>query len=111
MQIGKLRHRITLQSRVQTQDPVSGAVELTWSDYATEVPAEVVPLSGREFLSAAAEQAGVIARIVIRYDAGVLPTMRLVFDGVNHNIEAVLPDPTARRHLTLMVSRGTTDGD
>lgn len=111
MQIGKLRHRIAIQSRVETQDATSGAVTLTWANYATDVPAEVVPLSGREFMAASAEQAGVEARIMVRYDAGILPTMRVTFDGLSYDIRAVLPDPTARRHLALMVSRGVTDGD
>jgi len=28
--------------------------------------------------------------------------MRITHDGNTYNIKAVLPDPTARRHLTLM---------
>ena len=110
MKAGILRHRITLQSLTTTQDPVTGETTPTWTDFAADVPAEVVPLSGREFLSAAATQAEVSARMTIRYQPGVLPTMRVLFDGAIYNIAAVLPDPTARRHITLMVSKGVNDG-
>ena len=66
------------------------------------VPAEVWPLSGREYIAAQAEQAGVTTRITIRYQAGIEPAMRVLHDGKAYNIRAVLPDPTLRRHLTLM---------
>lgn len=80
-----------------------------WALFAGNVPAEFVPLSGREYLQAAATQSEVTARVTIRYMAGVVPTMRLVHDGTAYRIEAVLPDPTARRHITLMVSTGEAD--
>lgn len=106
----RLRHRITLQSQSQTQDPNTGAVTTTWADWLADEPAEVVPLSGREFISAAANVAGVDTRMTIRYRAGVLPTMRVVFDGNNYQVSAVLQDPSNRRWLTLMCQRGVNDG-
>ena len=36
--------------------------------------------------------------------------MRVVFDSQNYQIHAVLPDPTNRKWLTLMVERGVNDG-
>lgn len=110
MKAGALRQRITLQAMTPTQDPVTGEITTAWADFAADVPAEVVPLSGREFIAAAATQAEVSARVTIRYLAGVLPSMRMLFDGQTYAIAAVLPDPTARKHLTLMVSRGVSDG-
>lgn len=108
----RLRHRITLQRQVQTQDlDAGGAVELTWEDFAADEPAEVVPVSGREFIQANAMQIQVSARMTIRYRAEVDPAMRVVFDGETYDIQAVLPDSSARRWLTLMVTKGTGDGD
>lgn len=98
----KLRHRITLQSQVQAQDPTTGEVTVTWADAVADEPAEVVPLSGREFIQSNATQAGVDTRMTIRWRPGIEPAMRTVFDGRNYNIHAVLPDPTNRRWLTLM---------
>jgi SPP1 family predicted phage head-tail adaptor len=106
---GRLRHLVTIQTRGETRNPDGGSVP-AWADFAVGVPAEFQSVSGREYLSAGALQAEVTAKITIRYLSGVLPSMRVVFDGLNYNIAAVLPDPTARRHMTLMVSEGLNDG-
>lgn len=81
-----------------------------WVDFAAGVPASVIPLSGREFVSAGELQGEVQARVTIRWMDGVLDTMRILFDDDVYAIKAVLPDPTARRHITLMVSEGVGDG-
>lgn len=106
MQPGRLRHRGDIERPATVQDPVTLALRDTWATFATGVPAEVVPLSGREFIAAQAEQAGVTTRITIRYLVGVLPEMRFRHLGVAYNIKAVLPDPTFRKHLTLMCEAG-----
>lgn len=100
-----LRHRITLQEQTPIQDTTTGAVVLSWTDWLVDEPAEVVPLSGREFLQAQTTQVQVDARMTIRWRTGVLPTMRAQFDGATYQITAVLPDPSARRWLTLMVKQ------
>jgi SPP1 family predicted phage head-tail adaptor len=104
-----LRHRITLQSQGQVRGE-DGEAEQGWADFAVNVPASVVPLSGREFMAAGELQGEVQARIAIRWMPGVLDTMRALFDGKVYAIRAVLPDPTGRRHITLMVSGGVADG-
>lgn len=109
MKAGSLRHRITLEHNVTTRDQWGGEV-VGWQTFAADVPAEVVPLSGREFIAAGELQGQVQARITIRYLPGVLDTMRIQFDGAMYAIRAVLPDPTGRRHLTLMVDKGVASG-
>lgn len=106
----KLRHRITLQQQVHTQDPTTGEDLVTWATFLADEPAEVVPLSGREFIQSAATQAAVDTRMTIRWRSGVEPTMRVVFDGNNYRVSAVLPDPSNRRWLTIMAERGVNDG-
>ncbi|WP_440225753.1 phage head closure protein [Dokdonella sp. MW10] len=101
----RLRHRVDIEMPARVQD-ASGSLTDTWASYARRVPADVVPLSGREFIAAQAEQAGVTTRITIRLDAGVIPNMRIRHLGVVHNILAVLPDPSFRRHMTLMCEAG-----
>ncbi|MEO6659444.1 MAG: phage head closure protein [Burkholderiaceae bacterium] len=103
------RHRITLQSPGEVRGP-DGESESGWSDFAADVPASVVPLSGREFMSAGETQGETQARMAIRWMPGVLDTMRVLFDGKVYAINAVLPDPTARRHITLMTSGGVSNG-
>lgn len=107
----RLIHVVTLQEQEHEQDPATGAVSVTWADWLVDEPAEFVPVSGREFIQSAGKQAQVSARATIRWRAGVDPSMRLIFDGRAYNIQAVLPDPSARRWLTLMVSEGPSDGD
>jgi SPP1 family predicted phage head-tail adaptor len=104
MDPGKLRHRITLQSLVPTQDAATGAITSTWVDFAT-VWASVEPLSAREFIAASATQSKVVARIVIRYLAAVKPSMRAVHGAHSYNIEGVLADrDSGIEYLTLPVS-------
>lgn len=114
MQAGKLRHRIQLQQQVQEQDPETGAVVLVWQDWPTlgkKLFASIEPLSARDFIAAQALQSQVTARIVIRYRAGVLPTMRALHLGKVYNIHGVLPDPDSGiEYLTLPVSEGVKDG-
>ena len=63
MRIGKLRHRITIECVVETQD-ADGAVIETWSTYET-VQASIDPISGREYFAAQSTQADVTHRICI----------------------------------------------
>jgi SPP1 family predicted phage head-tail adaptor len=102
MRSGKLRHRISIEALVSVVNTTTGATEEQWVAFISGVPADVVPLSGREFVAAAAKQSEIAARITIRYTPGVLPTMRVNHDDTIYGIKAVLPDPTLRRHLTLM---------
>ena len=104
MIIGKMRHRITIQSITPTRDPVSGAVIETWGTYLADVPAMVVPVSGKEYLSASAEQSGIQAKITIRYDSGVTSAMRIQWDSKTYQIKDIFPDETARGYLVLMVT-------
>lgn len=76
--IGKLRHRITIQTKTRTKTD-TGGYEETWSDLAS-CWAEVVPGSGREMLSADQKSHRVTHRITIRARSDVRPFMRVSFD-------------------------------
>ena len=56
MEAGDLRHRVDFQKQVKQQDPESGDVTLVWQALFSDVPASIEPLSGREFIAAAAVQ-------------------------------------------------------
>lgn len=77
----KLRHRITIEHRALTQNPVTGEMTEGWSVLADKVPASVEPLSTREFIAASAGQSEVTARIVVRYRDGLDSTMRAIHRG------------------------------
>ena len=108
--IGKLRHRVTLQSRTETQDPDTGVVTIGWGDHATDLPADIEPVSAREFIASQATQAHITTRIVIRHRDDVVPTMRVVHRGKVYNIEGVLPDKNSGlEYLTLVCSSGDNE--
>lgn len=110
----RLRHRVDIQDFTSVQDSETGAVTDAWvsllSSEDQPIPAEIYPLSGREFVAAQAVQAGVTTKITIRYRSDVAARMRVVHGSDVYNIKAVLPDPTLRRHLTLMCEVGVNEG-
>lgn len=110
MNSGMLRHRLTLQKRVETQDPVTGELTHTWTTVA-EIWGKVEALSGREFISAQALQSKVTAKIRIRYRDDIDASMRISHRGKIYNIEAVLPDNiSGLEWITLPCSEGVNDG-
>lgn len=107
---GKLRHKVKLQSFTTTVDMTTGDRVQAWAD-AGAIWAAVEPLSGREFIAAAATQSKVAARITIRYREGVTAAQRIVHGATVYNIEAVLADKdSGREYLSLMCSEGVGDG-
>lgn len=109
MNIGKLRHRITLLQSTSGPDPDTGIyTEGGWSPVGPDVAAAIEPLSAREFIAAGATQAAVSHRITIRYRTYVTAKMRCVDeDGKIYTIEGPpLPDKkTGREYLTLVCSQ------
>lgn len=112
MRAGKLRHRVSLQAPVETQDPNTGEIIYSWVAVDT-LWASIEPLSARDFIAARSEQSQISARIVIRFRENISPKMRIVHikTGDIYNIEGVLPDAkSGREYLTLPVSTGVSDG-
>lgn len=100
---GKLNHRIRLESLETSQDSSGDTVE-DWI-HEGDVWAEVAPVSAREFVSAAAMQSKVVARITIRYRSDVQANWRIQFRNRYYNIEGVLPDTVSGlEYMTLPVS-------
>lgn len=110
MQTQRLRHRIDIDQRKLVEDPMGGST-LAWVPFAQSVPAEVAPLSAREFLAASGVHGEVTARITIRWMAGLDPTMRIRHGDTVYNIAGVLPDAkSGREHITLPVTAGVNEG-
>ena len=76
----------------------------------TNEPAQINSVSAREFIQSSAEQNQTMTKMIVRYQAGYLPTMRVVWESENYEIQGILQDETARGYLTLMCSKGLTDG-
>ena len=66
MKAGRLRHRVTLQSPYGSRDAVGERVTM-WTDRASDVPAEVRPLSGREQYIFAQKQASTTHIVTLRW--------------------------------------------
>jgi len=108
----RLRHRITLQEKIEAQSSATGEIETDWIDILFEEPAEVVPKSAREFFASASKQGETSGRITIRKpDIAINSAMRVLWDGVPYQIDGVLPDPSNARWLTILYSEGVNDGE
>ena len=112
MRAGRLRHRITIQAPGLTQDPETGEMLQGWETVWERVPASVEPLSARDLIAAQAGQSEASGRMVIRYRAGVLPTMRILHRGDIYNIQGQpMQDPVSGlEYLTILVAKGLNDG-
>lgn len=105
---GEMTERITLQQRAQTQNEYGENVA-AWTDVAT-VYAKAAPIRGREYFAMAQTQATTDVRFTIRYRAGVLPTMRVVWRGEPYDIQDVIVPFGKRESIELMAVKGLRDG-
>jgi SPP1 family predicted phage head-tail adaptor len=77
MNIGRMRHKVTIQRPAQIPDN-GGGYQDGWAAVAT-VWAEVTPLRGREFFQAQQTQTEITHKVRIRY-RNVTNDSRLIFD-------------------------------
>jgi len=113
MRGARLRHRVTLQKPVKSQNASSGGSTVTWEDVTLGVPAEVLTGGGKESVNSGATQNEIAARVNIRWfniDPLVLCTYRILWDGRIFAIKAAETDATARREWRLKCVDGLTDG-
>lgn len=110
MHAGRLRHRVSLQEQVETRDDETGAVIVSWQEFAKAWSA-IEPLSAREFVASQAVQSEVVARITMRYRNDVTAKNRIVHNGRIYNIEGVLSDKdSGLEYMTLPCSEGINEG-
>jgi SPP1 family predicted phage head-tail adaptor len=106
---GSLRHRVQIEELVASRDS-DGVLTESWQPFA-EVWASIEPLSAREFIASGAGQSQIVARITVRYRAGLTPSMRIVHRGKTYNIAGVLPDKVSGlEYITLPVTEGVNQG-
>ena len=78
MKAGQLRYVIKIEKRKDVVSP-AGQSKATWSSFANSVPASFEPARGREYFEAKAMTVVNAAAFKIRYKAGVVPEMRIIF--------------------------------
>lgn len=112
----RLRHRVTIQEQIETQNSTTGAITVNWQTAIANgvtlenVPAEVLTGAGKEMFQGEARQAEIVARINLRWFAGLTQKMRILWDGNIFNIQSIETDLTARREYRLKCSAGLNDG-
>ena len=109
MKAGQLRHRITIQQLSTTRDDYGGGVE-AWADFATDIPASVQPLSGRELIAAQAAMSTVTTKFGMRYIQGVTAAMRIVFGGEVYNMLPPIDPEMRHKELIIMAGTGLNQG-
>ncbi len=100
MEAGSLRNRITIQKKSVTRDSDGGEI-VAWVTHCSAW-AKREPLSGREFLEARQIQAEAMVRFTLRYQAGILPEMRVLDGTETFNIQAVVHVENRFREVQLM---------
>ena len=86
MRAGNLRHLVSLQSAVKTQDGYGQKIE-TWSEYA-QVYADIQPLQGRESYNAQQLNSEITVMVKMRYRSDVKAEHRIVYDGTTYEVSA-----------------------
>lgn len=100
MRAGRLRHRVTVEQLLVTDDGYGGQSQ-AWSTFAT-VWASVEPLQGREYFQAQQAQATVTHKVTMRHLDGVTHDMRVKHGSRALNIVSVIDTEERGRELVLM---------
>ena len=104
MQIGRLRERVTIQSKSVSRDGF-GAEVIAWVNVAT-VWADVRSTDGTENVESTVDQmvATISHSVLIRHRAGLSPAMRVVWRGKVLRILSVVEKDNRQRQLLLKCS-------
>ena len=91
IQAGKLRHKISIQSKASTRNGYN-EVDDTWStDFTTR--ASITPLSGRELTEAQQVNSEVTHKVVTRYREPVSSAQRILFGSrIFHIVSVINPE-------------------
>ncbi len=102
MDIGALRHRVSIYGKGTLAQNGTGEEIPAYDALLATVWASVEPMSGREFIEAMKVQADVTVRIRIRYRSDVSPEMRVIHGTHTYEIDAVLDQKGERKEMYLM---------
>lgn len=111
MNAGLLRHVLTVQQSVSTQD-ASGDPVVAWSTLGT-VRAAIEPIRGREATVGNQTLSEMDTRIRIRYSplsAQITALHRLVHQGTPFNIVSIAQPDMGQRELEILAKSGVNSG-
>lgn len=112
MEAGKLRNRVTVERPAAARDDYGQSDG--WETVLADVPAEIMPISGREKLRAMAVESTLSTRVRVRYAATLMPPLtadawRIKYGDRLFNITAALPD-ARRTEIVFECTEGSLDG-
>lgn len=105
-----LDRRILIQAKAAGRDEAGGPIN-TWVNVLPGdgmVWANILDLTGRQFVAAGGTHNAVQTEIRIRRRTGLVPSMRVLHGSVVYDIQAVLERD--RTWLVLMCSKGVSNG-
>lgn len=111
MRAGPLRHEVQVQYPVTVQGP-SGAEVITWADFGT-LRAEVLPIRGREALTADQPLAALDTTIRVRWSPNndqITAKWRVIHDRVVYDIKNVIHVRLEQRMIELACKSGVNNG-
>lgn len=117
MRAGPLRHRVTIQRRLNVRSG-SGAIKDQYENWLVRIAASVEALTGSERWLEAQPVADINARIRIRYRDGITAKMRVVHQRAPgsptlidvYDIEAVIPADGRKVELHLLCKKRDAEG-
>ena len=117
MRAGQMRWPITIQQKVGTQNATTGEMTYTWTNLATNVFADMLPISRRgskaawEAVIAQQTMAQRVVQFDIRYMDGIDETMRIVdYNGGLWDIKTIINVDMRNRELWLICVEGVDVG-
>lgn len=99
---------VTIQKRSTGVDALGQASE-TWGTH-VQLWVQALPVRGREYFAAGQTQSEVAVRFRADFREDILPTMRVLWRSVPHDIVSVIDVEGARTVLELMCTTGARDG-
>lgn len=107
MNAGKLSRRVAIRSYTATQNEYGEQV-VTATTISSMVWVKKDELQGKEWFASKQNLSNVEVRYYMRYLDGVKPSMTLVDNSLNYNIESVINADDRNRELIVMCSKVTT---
>lgn len=101
---GMLRHSISVQRKVRTPDGIGGDT-IVW-DEIKATRAFIKPLSGNESVQAMRIESKTTHRIYTRYFADLIQADKIVYDGRDFNIRAIINVEERNRWYELQCEEG-----
>lgn len=104
---GELRHRVTVQVLQGGRDEDGFEIADSWVDY-IQLWAKITPLSSRDLMTAQAQGAEVVARMVVRHRTDLTTGMRIIHRGEVYHItsDGLHDNENGLIYTTYQLSKG-----